>query len=210
MIITMQQNRSGSKSTNNKEEDSTWLVHNSLTEFTPSTKLSPDFMPTHLDVLCGRKKESREHVGTEHFRQVIKKNFHEYAKAKTRCEKASVVKSIVQLIRCEASAIGGAGFIRHDETSGFWIEMGDQFAREKVGHAFRDLMKQRTRMDGTDPKNVTHVPNDGTDITHTTKALLKKQQEIFAKFLEEDSGARKNTTKKPECGVEKKSDDQNA
>mmetsp|Transcript_18536 Transcript_18536/g.28611 ORF Transcript_18536/g.28611 Transcript_18536/m.28611 type:complete len:199 (+) Transcript_18536:40-636(+) len=165
--------------------------------FVPSVKRLPrDFKPTHLDIFCGRGRESRVHVGTEHFRQIIKNNLQGYKKTQTRYEKTEFIKSIVELLRCKAASKGGAGFIKYDKPSGYWFEIGDQVAREKVGHAFRDLLKQRSRLQDTDPRSFTYIPRDGSKEAETTKALLIKQQSIFLKFLKEEMGNENKMTRR--------------
>ena len=160
---------------------------NSSIQFMPSS-----FKPTHLDIFCGRSRESRVHVGTAHFRRVIKSNLQDYIEAQTRDEKSYIIKSVIDLLRCKAKSIGGAGFIKYDKQNGRWFEVGDQFAREKVGQAFRDLMKQKSRLNySNDPKAFLYIPCDGNDneANETAKELLiQKQQSLFLSFLQEDLG----------------------
>eukprot|EP00521_Asterionellopsis_glacialis_P010077 CAMPEP_0195292260 /NCGR_PEP_ID=MMETSP0707-20130614/8764_1 /TAXON_ID=33640 /ORGANISM="Asterionellopsis glacialis, Strain CCMP134" /LENGTH=214 /DNA_ID=CAMNT_0040352667 /DNA_START=62 /DNA_END=706 /DNA_ORIENTATION=+ len=109
----------------------------------PPTRLASNFRPKRLDVLSGRDKEARSHIGTKHFRQVIKNNLKRYVETQHRDEKSTVIQSIVDFIRCEAMILGGAGFVKRDLNSGRWYEIGDIQAREKVGHALRDLLKNK-------------------------------------------------------------------
>mmetsp|Transcript_27020 Transcript_27020/g.38010 ORF Transcript_27020/g.38010 Transcript_27020/m.38010 type:complete len:227 (+) Transcript_27020:116-796(+) len=109
----------------------------------PPTRLPSNFRPKRLDVLSGRDKEARSHIGTKHFRQVIKDNLKRYVETQHRDEKSTVIQSIVDFIRCEAMILGGAGFIKRDMSCARWYEIGDIQAREKVGHALRDLLKNK-------------------------------------------------------------------
>mmetsp|Transcript_7185 Transcript_7185/g.10291 ORF Transcript_7185/g.10291 Transcript_7185/m.10291 type:complete len:200 (+) Transcript_7185:42-641(+) len=181
---------------NNLLEKRIPTVSHSKISVPSSMRLPRDFKPTHLDIFCGRGRESRVHVGTEHFRLVIKNNLQGYKKVQTRYEKTVFIKSIVELLRCKAVSKGGAGFIKYDKPSGYWFEIGEQVAREKVGHAFRDLLKQRTRLQVTDPKSFTYIPRDGSKEKETTKALLIIQQSLFLRFLREELGNENKMTRR--------------
>jgi hypothetical protein len=98
------------------------------------------------DILCGRCKNSFNHVGTRRFRVTIDLNLQRYLDARSRPEKGALIVSIVRMLRnC------GARFLK--KTDEGFVELNEKQAREKVGHALRDMavakqqstMKERTQ-----------------------------------------------------------------
>jgi hypothetical protein len=76
-------------------------------------------------------------VGNQTFRQVVAANVRRYLTAKTRTDKGLVIRSIVDEVR----GISGR-FIRLDHRSGFWVEVDDGTAREKVGATIRSIIRK--------------------------------------------------------------------
>jgi len=174
-----------------------WLTSNFLMQSSssfessnPSNRLLNNFQPTHLDVVCGRGKTSRGHEGNINFIRVIKNNLNSYVKIRSREGKSELIRSIVESIRYEASIIGGVGFVKVDEKKGCWIEIGDQLAREKVGHALRDMLRTQRRLVETNPKSFLYIPlhKGQTSEEHKREALLRKQKELFLLYIKEDLG----------------------
>ncbi|CAB9528976.1 expressed unknown protein [Seminavis robusta] len=85
------------------------------------------------DVLCGRSKQSFNHVGNRRFRDLVASAVDIYNNASTRLDKAAVVNSVVE----EVHQSGGR-FLRHGDEKGTWRVLGYSQCREKVGHAIRD------------------------------------------------------------------------
>jgi hypothetical protein len=85
------------------------------------------------DVLCGRHKAAFNNIGNRRFRVTISFSLHKYVnQALTRGDKSVIIQSIVEMIKdC------GGRFLQ--SRSGEWVEMTDKHAREKVGHALRDM-----------------------------------------------------------------------
>ena len=98
--------------------------------------LAASFAPGDYDVICARGKENYNHVGNRRFRLTIEMNIGKYLKAATKLDKSLLVIQIVDTVR---GGSNGGGFVKRDE-DGRWIEIGDQLAREKVGHALRDAI----------------------------------------------------------------------
>ena len=57
-----------------------------------------------------------------------------YVAARTKLEKTQVIASVVDKVRRDSP---GGGFVKRDFHSGLWFEIGDDKARDKVGHAIR-------------------------------------------------------------------------
>ena len=92
-----------------------------------------------------------------------------YAAAKTKLEKGAIVMKIVQWIR--DSCRDGGGFVRQDSETGQWFEIGDNLAREKVGHAIRDAVKARQRSERkVSGVAVVPAPAKIAALTHCPKA----------------------------------------
>mmetsp|Transcript_20627 Transcript_20627/g.47649 ORF Transcript_20627/g.47649 Transcript_20627/m.47649 type:complete len:178 (-) Transcript_20627:318-851(-) len=112
----------------------------------PRAKNQPmgsSFAPGKYDVICGlRGKKSLSHVGNRRFRVTVAMNAEKYLKAPTKLEKSLVVIQIVDTIRD-----GGGHFVKYDRKTQSWVEIGDQLAREKVGHALRDIISNLKSMD---------------------------------------------------------------
>jgi hypothetical protein len=98
---------------------------------------SESFVPDAKDVITGRGrgKKTFHHVGNRRFRVIIAMNLKKYVNAKTKSDKSLLVTSIVRQVR-EGSP-SGAGFLKMD-TTGRWMSLDEDQAREKVGHALRD------------------------------------------------------------------------
>lgn len=104
------------------------------------TPLPNNFFPGNYDVKCGRGKACFNHIGNRRFRITIEINLGRYAKANSKLEKSLIVMSIVDTIR-ESSPTGG--FVKHDQRTGTWYEVGDHVAREKVGQALREALSHQ-------------------------------------------------------------------
>ena len=105
------------------------------------TPLPDDFEPGAYDVIVNRGKHSYNHIGNRRYRLTIEMNTDRYSKAATKLDKSIVVNEIVDTFR---SGSGGGGFVKKTQ-DGQWVEIGDQLAREKVGHALRDSIQARQR-----------------------------------------------------------------
>lgn len=73
-------------------------------------------------------------VGNERFRKLVKHSAPLYQAARTKLEKTQVIASVVEKVRRDSP---GGGFVKQDTESGLWYEIGDDKARDKVGHAIR-------------------------------------------------------------------------
>lgn len=99
-----------------------------------NTPLAPDFLPGPYDVVCSRGKAAFNHIGNRRFRFMISNHVEKYNKCKSKVDKSLVVIEIVDMIR-ELSPNGG--FCKKTHT---YVDVGDNLAREKVGHALREAL----------------------------------------------------------------------
>merc|ERR1739838_572923 len=91
----------------------------------------------HYDIICGRNNGAHNWVGNRRFRITIMMNLKRYTDAPTREEKTQVIKSVIEMLLDTEEA--GARFIKK-VGEGMYVRLKDKQIREKVGHAFRDMM----------------------------------------------------------------------
>lgn len=91
-------------------------------------------IPSRCDVLFGRGKPFREHIGNLRLFNLLDDNLERYEKLRLK-EKSTLIAEMVDTIRAE----GGRFLIKQD--GGLWTEVDDKQAREKVSHAFRTRMR---------------------------------------------------------------------
>jgi hypothetical protein len=104
--------------------------------------LPPWFVPTEKDVVCGWARQNHKHPGNYRFRKLVEHSAPLYAAAKTKLGKSQVIAAVVEKVRRDS--IGG-GFVKKDFQSGRWYEIGDDKARDKVGHAIRRVLDEKKR-----------------------------------------------------------------
>jgi hypothetical protein len=95
-------------------------------------------VPGQFDVLCSQSRSSYEHAGNILFKEVIARKLPAYEKAKSKIEKTSFFRHVVN----EISSMGGK-FLKLDEEKGEWFEVDYASARSKVGKAFRAAVSEQ-------------------------------------------------------------------
>ena len=125
--------------------------------------LPMDYEPRKCDVLCGRM--SNNHVGNKYFRSLISMHMERYINAPNRQQKSNLVSRIVQLVRHsggnfiklvevgdgddDACAMGLLNHGSPRDGHRQWYEIGDKLAKEKCGHAIRDMIAHHYNHSGT-------------------------------------------------------------
>jgi hypothetical protein len=104
------------------------------------------YVPTALDVCCGRGKKNWRHQGNIAFRKIIRIRVDSYISAPTKQDKSSIVVAVVDDLR-----LLGGKFIKQDDT-GRWYDIGDSQARDKVGHSLRDQVTALSKQQKIDRK----------------------------------------------------------
>jgi hypothetical protein len=89
------------------------------------------------DVLCGRGGATNNHDGNRRFRSTVTEHQPEYLEARKK-DKAVIARRIVRIIRER-----GGRFLRRDENTGEWIDVGDRKAVEKTSQALREGLEVR-------------------------------------------------------------------
>ena len=89
------------------------------------------------DIICGRNSGAHNCVGNRRFRITIMMNLKRYMDAPSREDKSHVIKSVIELLLDTEEV--GARFLKK-VGEGMYIKLEDKQIREKVGHAFRDMI----------------------------------------------------------------------
>jgi len=87
--------------------------------------------PTENDVLNGRGTRANEHPGNIQHRRIVEGRKREYLSS-NNVGKATIAAEIVCIWRRKPGR-----FLKLDETTGFWNDVGDAIAREKTKQALR-------------------------------------------------------------------------
>ena len=136
------------------------------------------------DIVCGRDKLSHAHIGNKMFRRVIEQNRERYQTATSRETKTRITAELVNKF-CSAGR-----FLKKDDVTGMWSDVGEEYAREKVSHALRSakdpnrirVRKKRKVVKREFSEKEERVFND----------LLNDQQSLFgsmvAQYEEEQGG----------------------
>jgi hypothetical protein len=105
---------------------------------TGRSQLGDDFKPSNYSVVCGRGKDSFNHVGNRRFRIVASMFIERYSHTDSKIAKSTIVSEIIAVIHQ-----AGGMFCKYK--SGAWFEVGDHQAREKVSSLLRDLLHTQYR-----------------------------------------------------------------
>lgn len=88
-------------------------------------------LPRNEDVLFGRGKTNREHGGNVLMRKIIAEYIPTY-RAMAKKEKGGIPLKVLQRIK-----EGGGRFLKRETDYGWWFEVSDDAAREKISICFR-------------------------------------------------------------------------
>lgn len=88
---------------------------------------------TSRDVLFGRGRHHRSHVGNTHMRQLARSFRRAYEGCQDRDDKTYITRSIVDSIH-----VHGGRFLKYLKEGQYWVEVSDEEARQKVSHVIRD------------------------------------------------------------------------
>ena len=138
--------------------------------------------PKRFDVMCGRDKISRAHVGNKRLRDIIEMIRERYQTAPSRDEKTRITCEIVSVVRSHRP---GGRFLKINADTNKWDDVGDEYAREKVSHALRYRKKRKA------------APTSHTDQESDVFAtLLEDQQRIFRRLVDDQEQAAGRRNKK--------------
>mmetsp|Transcript_93217 Transcript_93217/g.269205 ORF Transcript_93217/g.269205 Transcript_93217/m.269205 type:complete len:694 (+) Transcript_93217:27-2108(+) len=123
----------------------------------PSDSLPPnavdkngDILVTNYDILCGRGGMTNHHIGNKRFRDIVALHRPDYVRA-PKIQKPSVARVIVRAIR---NGDPPGRFLKKDEKTGKWVDIGDKKAAEKTSQALREKTgEEKEKNDGATPKS---------------------------------------------------------
>jgi len=129
-------------------EKASAIVPAGLTLDTNETNDPPPILPSKVgqvtfdenDVLSGRGGGTNVHPGNRNFRDLINLHRRAYLKARKN-DKPAISRAIVRSIRGT-----GGKFLKKDEKTGLWFEIGDDAAREKTSQALRQRAPEMRKL----------------------------------------------------------------
>jgi hypothetical protein len=147
--------------------------------------LPDNFQLTPFDVVCGRGKGSYNRPGNKLFRKIVHNHVDEYLAAKSKLDKSMVLSCIVDQVREQNN--GCTRFVKQRRDNKTWYEIGDDLAREKVGHAIREAICARNAAAAEPQKDDTNEQADVVShqvVFHNKQeTLLTQQQLIFQEMI---------------------------
>ena len=91
------------------------------------------------DILCGRGGLTNHHKGNKRFRDIVALHRADYVRA-PKVQKPDVARLIVGAIR---TGTPPGRFLRKDNDTGLWYDIGDKRATEKTSQALREKLPDR-------------------------------------------------------------------
>ena len=143
-----------------------WLARRKIKE--TASRMGEPFegidTPSPNDVLLGRGKTNQEHSGNILLRNIITEYIPEY-RLTPRPEKWRIPLKVVLRIKQ-----GGGRFLKRDMEYGWWFNVSDEAAREKIAMSFRT--SNSVSCFRTDRSEIDSVPTlVGVDFEHNSKRL---------------------------------------
>ena len=152
------------------------------TKETTSNKKDGEIVPGKLDILCGRDKVSYGHVGNRRFRVIVAINRERYQSSSSRDAKTRITDEIIKDIRqC------GGRFLKLNEETNTYEDVGDEYAHEKVSHALRSAKDPKKKAPRKKRKVVRKPPTPQEN--RAFDFLYTEQQKIFQQLLAEQQAS---------------------
>ena len=125
------------------------------------------------DIMCGRDRFIHSHPGNHRFRRLISDYRERYQSAKHRDEKTRMTTEVVDTVK----GYGGR-FLKQE--GGFWREVDQSYAHEKVSHALRSA-KDPNR---ANPKRTRNIPirPPSAEEERFFQIMLADQQAIYQRL----------------------------
>lgn len=117
------------------------LVENKIKDADTLIPLSPDFLPSPMDVVVGTGKEAKIHPGNRRLHEILKGYLERYAQAPFKMHKSLIISEIVKRVRTESPT--KVGFVKMINKR--WYIVGDHLSREKVSQSLRNLLHHQYR-----------------------------------------------------------------
>jgi len=104
--------------------------------------LPKSFAPGKNDVIIGRGKKCHGHFGNKRLKRIVLSRLDEYSRVFLQKEKSRILRLIINQIRNNRHPRVG-GFVKQDQKTKRWFDVGDNLAREKISKSFRDALNKR-------------------------------------------------------------------
>lgn len=145
----------------------------SLAHTNSMTPLDSSYEPGAYDVVCGRGKGSYNRPGNKRFRSLVSTYIPQYISSRSKVDKSTVLNAIMEKVRSYTNPDTGlsAQFVKYTKNVG-WVQIGDEHAREKVGHAIREAIAAKENAPAKDEEKATAITKQID--------LLSQQQLLFA------------------------------
>ena len=155
--------------------------------------LPSSYQVSDFDVVCGRGRAHVKRPGNQRFRKIVESHANAYEQATSKIAKTSVLCNIVEEVMAGDKIIPGR-FVK--EVDGNWMELPPVAAREKAGHAIRDVLvlqqgatqeqerkklykRQARNLSGELKPNSVHQPQEQEKAPLDTVAMLNKSWPTF-------------------------------
>jgi len=133
-----------------------------------------NILVTDYDILCGRGGLTNHHRGNKRFRDIVALHRPDYVRA-PKVQKPSVARVIVRAIR---NGDPPGRFLRKDEKTGQWVDIGDRKAAEKTSQALREKPDDEEKGIAEGVAEIAPKPSeddDGEDDNEGKKPAVKKE-----------------------------------
>lgn len=164
------------------------LAITALTDTKRMVPLDQSYQPGTYDVVCGRGKGSYNRPGNKRFRSLVATYIPQYLKARSKIDKSMVLNDIIDKVRSFTNPDTGsaAQFVKYTKSSG-WVLIGDEHAREKVGHAIREAIaaQESSSSNESTESSSSASPSPTLEIeavtigNHCDNEILSKQHSYF-------------------------------
>lgn len=156
-----------------------------------ATDAEGNILVTDYDILCGRGGLTNHHKGNKRFRDVVTLHRPDYVRA-PKIQKPSVARVIVRAIR---NGDPPGRFLRKDDKSGKWIDIGDKKAAEKTSQALREKTNEERDKLKASPGALgvgVLLPNPASYLAAATAAMVPDASPAASKKSDkEDTGKAK-------------------
>jgi hypothetical protein len=169
-----------------------------MTTLKAAREIGPDYEPSDVDIFCGRGKGFYNRPGNKSFRTLVGSYIPAYLAAKTKVDKSAVLNTIVDKVRSLHDPTTGrpAQFIKFSKKTG-WVEIGDEQAREKVGHAMREAISTVEEGGSSSVDKLVVPPSNHSSNTGKTKPVNNKAKAAASRKAPSQKAAATSRTKQP-------------
>jgi hypothetical protein len=116
--------------------------------------------PRAEDCLFGKGMPTMRHPGNVAMRRLLEPRYERYERAGYR-DKAAIAWEVVDEIK------QGTGRFLKEDPDGWFVQVGDEMARQKISIAFRDMKRPRKRNGGQSGSNTTTTTNNNSSSDET-------------------------------------------